>query len=543
MTHATPQRAGMRQWAGLGLLALPTVLLGLDVTVLYLALPSITADLAPSATQTLWIVDAYGFLIAGFLITMGTLGDRVGRRRLLVIGIGAFAAVSVVAAVAPSAEVLIAARGLLGIAGATLMPSTLSLISNMFPDARQRAVAVGLWATAFAFGMAAGPVVGGALVDRFWWGAAFLLAVPVALVVMGTARAVLPEYSDPAAEKLDLYSVVLSLSAILPGVYAVKDVAAYGPAPQTAALLFGGLVAGVLFVRRQRRIPTPLLDVGLFADRTFSAALAVLLVGLIGVGGTMYLVTQYLQLVDGLSPAHAGLWMGPAAFAMFAAAIGAPLLARVVRPGVIMAATLAISLSGYAVLATAGVGDTGWVVAGFAFIYLGLGAIAALGTDMVVGAAPASRSGSAAAMSETVQEFGLAAGVALLGSLATAVYRSQQVPGSDDTGEALTAGVNAAALVAGLAILGAIVLALWALRHVGTLGETQHVDSGQHHPADYAEAQERAWSTTTHSTDARPGDKSAAPRSSKPPLPLCSATAQPASATAPSQSKPESPPA
>ncbi|NUT45538.1 MAG: MFS transporter, partial [Thermoactinospora sp.] len=207
MLKTATRRAGPRQWAGLGLLALPTVLLGIDVTALYLVLPSMAADLDPSATQTLWIMDAYGFFIAGFLITMGSLGDRIGRRRLLLIGVTAFAVVSVFAALAPSAELLILARALLGIAGATLMPSTLSLISNMFVDVRQRAVAIGVWATMFALGMAAGPIVGGALVDTFWWGAAFLIAIPVAISVLAGAKALLPEYADPRAGQLDLVSV------------------------------------------------------------------------------------------------------------------------------------------------------------------------------------------------------------------------------------------------------------------------------------------------------------------------------------------------
>ncbi|TBL29071.1 MFS transporter, partial [Verrucosispora sp. SN26_14.1] len=327
MSEVAVRRAGGREWAGLGLLALPTLLLGLDVTVLYLVLPSMAEALDPSATQTLWIMDAYGFLIAGFLITMGTLGDRIGRRRLLRIGMAAFALVSVLAAVAPSAELLIAARALLGIAGATLMPSTLSLISNMFADARQRAMAIGAWATMFALGMAAGPVVGGALVDAYWWGAAFLLAVPVAIVVLIGARSLLPEYADPQAGPLDLVSVALSLAAILPVVYAVKQAASHGAGARTPVLLVVGAIAGVAFVRRQRHLTAPLLDVTLFADRAFSAALAVLLIGLVGVGGTMYMVTQYLQLVEGLTPFTAGLWMGPPALAMFAAAVGAPLVA------------------------------------------------------------------------------------------------------------------------------------------------------------------------------------------------------------------------
>ncbi|GAA1905678.1 MFS transporter [Streptomyces sodiiphilus] len=503
MTVDRTVRAGARQWVGLGLLALPTVLLGLDVTVLYLAAPSMAADLSPSATQLLWIMDAYGFLIAGFLITMGTLGDRIGRRRLLMTGMAAFAVASVFAASAPTAELLILARALLGVAGATLMPSTLSLISNMFPDARHRAVAIGVWATMFALGMAAGPVVGGLLVDAFWWGAAFLLAVPVAVVVLASARALLPEHADPSAGRLDLSSVGLSLAAILPLVYAVKHLAAHGPDARAVAFAGVGALAGVVFLRRQRRLTDPLLDVRLFGDRAFTAALAVLLIGLVGVGGSMYLVTQYLQLVEGLTPFAAGLWMGPPALAMFAAAIGAPLIARRIRPGDVMAATLGISLIGYALLATAGLGDQVAVALGFAFVYLGLGAIAALGTDMVVGAAPSSKSGSAASLSETVQELGIAVGVALLGSLTTAVYRAHlpilpdglppdaahavtdslgaTVSLADDlpagvvesAQRAFTTGLNVASLVAGAAIAAAGLLCLSRLRHVRPLGQPQ----------------------------------------------------------------------
>lgn len=494
------RRAGVREWIGLGLLALPTVLLGLDVTVLYLVLPSMTEALNPSATQTLWIMDAYGFFIAGFLITMGTLGDRIGRRRLLVVGMTAFAAVSVFAAFAPSAELLILARGLLGVAGAALMPSTLSLISNMFGDARQRALAIGVWATMFALGMAAGPVVGGLLVDAFWWGAAFLLAVPIALAVVAGARFALPEHADPHADRLDLVSVALSLAALLPVIYVIKSVSAHGIDRSAVVGLLIGTVAGVMFVRRQRRLTSPLLDVGLFADRAFSAALAVLLIGLAGVGGAMYLVTQYLQFVEGMSAFTAGWWMGPPALAMFVAAIGAPLVARRIRPGSVMAGTLGLSVIGYGLLATSGTEDAIRVVAGFAFVYLGLGAIAALGTDMVVGAAPAAKSGSAAAMSETVQELGIAVGVALLGSLTAAVYSSRVHPPANTSPEvsgrltdslsgalsvadevpgevvgaakaAFVVGVNTASAVAAAAILAAVTLCVVALRHVRPIGE------------------------------------------------------------------------
>jgi DHA2 family multidrug resistance protein-like MFS transporter len=499
MNMGQPARAGRREWIGLALLALPTMLLGLDVTALYLVVPSLAADLDPTATETLWIMDAYGFLIAGFLITMGTLGDRIGRRRLLMIGVAAFGATSVFAAFAPSALWLIAARALLGVAGATLMPSTLSLISNMFTNVRQRSLAIGIWATMFALGMAAGPVAGGALVASFWWGAVFLIAVPVAVLVLAGAPTLLPEYRAPAG-RLDLLSVGMSLVAILPIIYAIKHAAADGVDIQAlAAVLVGGSTA-VAFVRRQLRLSEPLLDMKLFTNRAFSAALSVLLIGLVGFGGVMFLVTQYLQLVEGLSPTTAGLWMGPPALAMLIGAIGGPLIAGRVSPGVVMSATLALSLSGYALLALAGTDSKLSVIAGFAFAYLGLGVIAALGTEIVVGTAPSEKSGSAAALSETVQELGIAAGVALLGSLTTAIYRSKveapsglspsaagtysdslsgassltnQLPAQalDQARTAFTSGLNTAAVVAGIAIAAASLACFTILRHLRPLGD------------------------------------------------------------------------
>ncbi|RSN53388.1 MFS transporter [Actinomadura sp. WAC 06369] len=495
---ARSARAGRREWGGLALLAPPTMLLGLDVTALYLVVPNLAADLEPTAAETLWIMDVYGFLIAGLLITMGTLGDRIGRRRLLMIGMAAFAAASVLAAFAPGAPWLIAARALLGAAGATLMPSTLSLIGTMFTDARQRALAIGVWATMFALGMAAGPVAGGALVSAFWWGAVFLVAVPVAALVLAAAPVLLPEHRTRAG-RIDLPSVASSLVALLSLVYAIKHAAAHGGDLRAAAAALIGGGAAVAFVRRQLRLREPLLDLRLFTGRAFSAALGVLLVGLVGFGGVMFLVTQYLQLVEGLTPTEAGLLMGPPALAMLAGAIGAPLLARRVSPGIVMAATLALSLSGYALLARAGTDDEPTVIAGFAFVYLGLGVVAALGTDIVVGSAPPERSGSAAALSETVQELGIAVGVAVLGSLTAVVYRGTvEVPAGlsaaaaetygdglagaasladglpagalDPARAAFTGGLNTAAAVAGIAVAAAALACFTALRRVPPLG-------------------------------------------------------------------------
>ncbi len=522
MRTMPPPQAGPRQWAGLAVLALPTVLLGLDVTVLLLVLPSLAADLNPSGTQTLWIVDAYGLLIAGFLITMGTLGDRIGRRRLLMIGAAAFGITSVIAAYSPSADILIAARALLGVAGATLMPSTLALISTMFTDSRQRALAIGVWATMFALGMAAGPLVGGLLLQYFWWGSVFLLAVPIVGLVLVVAPVLLPEHRAPQVGRIDPASVVFSLAALLAMVYAVKDIAAHGAHPGTVLALVAGAGLAVVFVRRQRRLADPLLDMTLFGSRAFTVALAVLLVGLVGIGGVLYLVTQHLQLVEGLSPLVAGAWLGPPALLMLAAAIGAPLLARRVRPGFVVAGSLVLSSVGYLLLGqVSGPGNTTVVVVGFGLVYFGLGALAALGTDLVVSAAPPDKAGSASAMSETAQELGVAVGIATLGSVSTAVYRNriatdippdlapqwsqavgdslavavsaeQHLPNAllQQAKEASTTGLNVASVAAGIAIVAVAVLAGATLRHISTIGgETPQVDDASQQP----EAQSARW--------------------------------------------------
>jgi MFS transporter, DHA2 family, multidrug resistance protein len=494
-----PAPARATTWLGLGVLALPTALLGLDVTLLYLALPALAADLQPTSTQALWIMDAYGFMIAGFLVTMGSLGDRIGRRRLLMIGGAAFAAASILAAYSTSAEMLIFSRAVLGVAGATLMPSTLALISNMFEVPAQRALAIGVWATTFALGMAAGPIIGGLLLERFWWGSAFLVSLPIVAVLLLAGPILLPEYRDPeGGGKLDLVSVALSLLAILPGIYALKEMADEGISLHTGLGSVMTFVFSAAFVRRQLRLSHPLLDVRLFANRAFSVALIILLFGLVSVGGIMLLVTQYLQLVAGFSPRIAGMWMGPPALMMFLAGISAPLLARRVRPGLVVGGALGLSAVGYLILSfVATSSGVGLLIAGFSLAYLGLGTIAALGTDLVVGAAPPTKAGSASAMSEMVQELGIALGVAALGSLTTFIYRREilqvlslnlQVPHSDIVAESLAAtfairdllpsgtlelaqrafvsGLNGAAVVATFIAASLAILSAVALRHI-----------------------------------------------------------------------------
>ncbi len=425
LTNSSAAVAGPREWLGLTLLALPTALLGLDLTLLHLALPVLASDLQASSTQALWIMDSYGFMIAGFLITMGTLGDRIGRRKLLMIGAAVFAIASVAAAFAPTAGFLIAARAALGISAATLMPSTLALIGDLFVEPRQRMLGFGIWTTMFALGMALGPIVGGVMLTFFWWGAAFLIAVPVVVLLLILSPFLLPENRASRSGPIDLTSVALLLAALLPAVYGVKQIAKIGVGPDELGAVAVGILFAVLFIRRQQRLEDPLLDLSLFASKAFSIALVILLFGLVAVGGTMLLVTQYLQLVKGYSPVVAGLWMGPPALAMIIAGIGAPLIARRVRPGFVVAAALVLSAFGYFLLSQldGGSNELFLVIAGFSLAYLGLGTIAALGTDLVVGSAPAEKSGSASAMSETVQDLGVSLGIAILGSVSAIVYR------------------------------------------------------------------------------------------------------------------------
>ncbi|MFI6268023.1 MFS transporter [Micromonospora zamorensis] len=426
MTTIASSRAGRREWIGLAVLAMPTLLIAMDMTVLHLAVPSLTADLRPSTAQLLWIMDVYGFLVAGLLITMGTLGDRIGRRKLLLTGAAAFGVASVLAAFSTSAEMLILTRALLGVAGATLMPSTLSLIRNMFHDAAQRTVAISVWMTCFAVGGALGPLLGGFLLSYFWWGSAFLIGVPVMVVLLLLGPFLLPEHRDEKTGKLDLGSAVLSLVAVLSVIYSLKLVAEDGFGLPPVAFTVLGLAVGVAFVHRQRTLADPLLDLKLFRERTFSASVALLTVGILVMAGSQLFTLQYLQLVHGLSPLVAGLWSLPNAAGLMAGAMTAPALAAKIRPGFVIAGGLVVAAIGLGMLtlvsATAGLGI---LVTASAIMGAGLGPMAALSTDLIVGAAPPERAGAASAISETGTELGAGLGIAVLGSIGFGVYRSQ----------------------------------------------------------------------------------------------------------------------
>jgi DHA2 family multidrug resistance protein-like MFS transporter len=419
-------RAGRREWVGLAVLGLACVVYAMDLTVLNLAVPELSADLKPSSVQLLWILDIYGFLVAGSLITMGTLGDRIGRRRLLLIGAAAFGLASLLAAFSTSAEMLIAARALLGVAGATIAPSTLSLIRNMFHDPHQRTVAIGVWITSYSLGGAIGPLLGGAMLEFFWWGSVFLLGIPVMILLLLLGPVLLPEFRDPDAGRIDLFSAALSILSVLAVIYGLKETVQDGFGWLSALAILAGIAVGVAFVRRQTKLADPLIDLRLFRAPGFSAALAVYTLGILILFGTFLFVYQYLQLVEGLSPFKAGLWTLPAFGGFVAGSMLAPLIVRRVRPAYVMGAGLALGALSFALMAQVDADSgLGVIVASTILFSLGLGPLFTLTNDLIIGSAPPERAGAASGISETGAELGGALSIAILGSIGTAVYRDQ----------------------------------------------------------------------------------------------------------------------
>jgi DHA2 family multidrug resistance protein-like MFS transporter len=446
-----PPKAGRREWIGLAVLSLACLLYVMDLTVLHLAVPAISEDLQPTSTQLLWIIDIYGFMVAGFLVTMGTLGDRIGRRKLLLIGAGAFGLLSLLAAFSTTPEMLIASRALLGIAGATLAPSTLSLIFAMFEDPRQRSRAVAVWISAFSAGSAIGPVLGGILLEHFWWGSVFLLALPVMALLLIVGPIVLPEYKAPDAGRLDLVSAALSLVAILSIIFGLKQMAQDGIATSPVAFVAVGLVVGALFVRRQLTLADPMIDLRLFRIPAFSASLVVNVLAIFVAVGYFLFVAQYLQLVLGLSPLEAGVWSVPSAIGFVIGSNLAPRIVRVFRPAYVMATGLGLAAVGLAVLTQVGATDgLATVVLASVVISLGLAPVFGLTTELIVGSAPPERAGAASGVSETGAELGGALGISILGSIGVAIYRG-------DISRALPADIPAAAADAARDTLGAAV--------------------------------------------------------------------------------------
>jgi DHA2 family multidrug resistance protein-like MFS transporter len=449
---ATESKAGRKEWLALLVLALPCLLVTMDLTVLFLAVPTLTEDLAPSSTQLLWITDIYGFLIAGSLIVAGALGDRIGRRRVLLAGGAGFAVASVLAAAAQSPDMLIAARALQGVSGAALLPSTMALVYAMFTDDKQRTAAMGAIMGCFALGAALGPLLGGSLLEIFDWRAVFAPNVPVMALLLVVGSRVLPEFRNPQAGRVDVASAVTSVLGILSAVYAVKNVAVDGFEPLTAVCLVAGVALVGAFVIRQRHIANPLVDVRLFARAPFTGAVGASALGMFVTYGTFFFTSQFLQLVAGLSPLESGLWGLPPVVAMMVLSGGVvPRLAATIRPASLVAGGLVIAAVGLGLLTQvdASAGPIS-IVTALVVVVAGLAPLTAVGTNLIISAAPPEQAGAVSGLGQAGNELGGALGIAVLGSVGTAIYRA-------DVADAVGSGVGSTAADAARDTLGGAV--------------------------------------------------------------------------------------
>ncbi|KUM67573.1 MFS transporter [Streptomyces curacoi] len=485
----SPARAGRREWTALGVLMLPLLLVSMDVSVLYFAIPAISADLEPSGTQQLWIFDIYAFVLAGLLMTMGSLGDRIGHRRLLLIGAAAFGTASLAAAYADSAETLIAARAVLGIGGATLMPSTMALTRTMFTDPAQRAKAIGLWSGVMTAGIALGSVMSGMLVEYFWWGSVFLVNLPAMALLLVLGSLLLPESKNPEPGRFDWLSVPLSMAAVLPVIYGLKEIPSEGWNVRYVVSITVGLLFAALFVHRQRTAAAPMIPPALFRGRGFAPSVALNLVSAFGVMGSAYFTTQYLQSVLDKSALEAALWaLLPSVPIGVAAPIAAQLVQRGVNRAYVVTAGFATAASGFGLLALADTDSMVLVLVACAVLAVGSVVVMSQITDLALSTAPVERAGTASSLMETGSEFGGALGMAVLGSIGTAVYRHEipasapetaqetlggalavadRVPGLATVArEAFTSGMQGAALAGAVTLAGAAALAAVTLRRV-----------------------------------------------------------------------------
>ncbi|GAA1665077.1 MFS transporter [Mycolicibacterium murale] len=421
VSASTPRSA----WLALAVLMLPVTLIAVDNTVLTFALPLIAQDFQPPAATQLWIVDVYALVLAALLVAMGGLGDRIGRRRLLMIGSSGFAVVSIAAAFAPSAEALVAARALLGVFGAMLMPSTLSLLRNIFVDASARRLAIAIWASGFTAGSALGPIVGGALLQHFHWGAVFLIAVPILLPLLILAPRLVPESRDPHPGPLDLVSVLLSFATMLPLVWAIKTAAHDGFSLSIVAAVVSGLAAGTWFVMRQNRSATPMLDMNLFTYAPFTSSILANFLSIVGLIGFLFFISQHLQLVLGMSPLAAGLVTLPGAVVSVIGGLAVVRLARRFTPQALMAFGLVLLAAGFGLILLFRHDLTVVaVIVSFVVLELGVGMSQTMSNDAIVSSVPPAKAGAASAVSETAYELGAVIGTATLGTIFTAFYRN-----------------------------------------------------------------------------------------------------------------------
>lgn len=492
-----PVRANARTWVALAVLMLPVLLVSVDNTVLSFAIPSISLALTPSASELLWIIDVYPLVLAALLVPMGSLADRFGRRRMLLIGSSGFALVSVLAAFAPTAGSLIGYRALLGLFGAMLMPSTLSLIRNLFMDPVQRRTAIAIWAACFSGGAALGPIVGGFLLEHFWWGSVFLMSVPVLIPLLILAPIFVPESKDPNPGKIDLLSIALSLGAMVPTIFGIKEIAQTGFSVVNIGLILVGLAIGTLFVRRQLRRANPMMDMSLFKNPVFSGSVLANLLSIFALVGFLYFITQHLQLVVGLSPTHAAFVLVPGLAITIVSGLLAASLASRFKPANLVSIGLLLNAAGFLIVWLNTDGSVLGIIAAFAVLGAGVGMAETISNDLILTAAPPAKAGAASAISETAYEVGSVLGTALLGSILAAAYKinvvipagvtaeqqetaSQTLGGAIDVAGKLPAeqgnallesakhafdsGSGTVAIVSVVLMLGAAIMCLWTLR-------------------------------------------------------------------------------
>lgn len=485
-------KATWREWVGLAVLCLPTMLAAVDINVMFLALPHVSEDLGAGSTQQLWITDIYGFMITGFLVTMGTLGDRIGRRKILLLGAAGFIAASLFAAYSTSPGSLIVARALMGVFGAAVTPSVLAIIRTMFKDPKQMGAAMGVWGTSIMGGIVFGPIVGGLLLGSFWWGSIFIMSVPVMGLLLLAGPFLIPDSRNPKAGSIDVLSVVLSLGAILPLVYGLKETARTGWNALPIIAIVAGAVFLFLFVQRQRAISSPLLDLALFRSKVLGAAALLALFVAFVAGGVGLNATLWMQLVKGLSPVQVALWLLAPSIAMIFAANLSPAISRKVKPGIVLAIGAIIGAIGLVVITQVGTASgMGLLLTGLIITYVGGGMIGIPSATLIMVSAPPEKAGSAGSLSATLGEFGTALGVAVLGLIGTVAYRAnmpgtgpahESIAGAVTTAngdaallnqarEAFTSGLHVVAICAAVLYVGLAVLSLVGLREVPATGD------------------------------------------------------------------------
>lgn len=495
---AAPQMTGRRRWALLATVGAGLLLITLDNSILYTALPTLTSELDATGAQSLWVINAYPVVMAGLLLGSGSLGDRVGHRKMFTIGLVIFGLSSLLAAFSPTIEVLIGARAVLAVGAAAMMPATLSLVRISFQDERERNIAIAVWGSLSIVGAALGPIVGGALLEYFWWGSVFLINIPVVIAALIATAIIAPPNRADRAEHWDLVSSVQVMVGLVGAVFLLKEVATTSPRWSVVGVALAASVVGfVLFARRQRRLPDPLLDFGLFRNNAFLAGVLAAGLGMFTIGGLQLASTQRFQLVAGFTPLEAGLLVSViAAGSLPTAMIGGAILHRTgLRP--LIGGGFGVSFLGAVVSVIGFTTGFAWLVVGFFLTGAGLGLVLAVASTAIVGNVPARKAGMASSVEEVSYEFGNLTAVALIGSLLTLVYSlSVRMPAgtaeaaSESMADALqVAGDDPAAIsaaqsafdvsyvvvmcvIAGLLLLGTLVTT-WLLRRHGPGSQSQ----------------------------------------------------------------------